>query len=69
MNEGNVSRIVKYLERNGVFYVTDLLVAYYNVFLIPYEEFVNRFESVKEELGEDYLDKIEKDTSLILKVC
>ena len=69
MEEGNVTKIINYLESNGVFYVTDLLVAYYDLFLIPYDIFVSRFESIKRELGGDYLDKMENDFSLILKVC
>ena len=69
MKEGNVAKIIRYLEGNGIFYVTDLLLAYYNIFLIPYEEFVSRFESIKENLGNDYKERMENDHSLILKVC
>ena len=68
MANGNVTKIIDYLESNGIFYVTDLLVSYYNMFLIPYEEFVRRFENIKSELGNGYQDKLLDDQALILKV-
>ena len=68
MTEGNVTKIIKYLESNGVFYVTDLLVSNYSLFLIPYEEFVRRFETIKNELGSYFLERIDSDYSLVLKV-
>ncbi len=68
MSESNIDIIIKYLEKNGIFYVNDLLITYYSIFLIPYEDFINRFELIKEELGSDFQDKLEKDNSLILKV-
>ncbi len=68
VSESNIDIIIKYLEKNGIFYVNDLLITYYSIFLIPYEDFINRFELIKEELGSDFQDKLEKDNSLILKV-
>ena len=61
----NVYHINKYLLDNDVYYAKDLLISSLDLFLLPYEEFIKRFERLKERLGNDFVDKLGEDTSLI----
>ncbi|MBQ6477383.1 MAG: hypothetical protein IJI43_03010 [Bacilli bacterium] len=65
IDSDNVSRIFKYLEDNGIYYAKDLLLNSLDLFLLNYEEFVKKFESLKNKLGEDYINKLGEDSSLI----
>ena len=61
----NVYHINKYLLDNGVYYAKELLISSLDLFLLPYEEFIKRFERLKERLSNDFVDKLGEDTSLI----
>lgn len=61
----NLYNILKYLDKNGIYYYKDLLLSSLNLFLLPHEEFINRFEKLKSELGPDFADKLGEDSSLI----
>ncbi len=54
----NVSNIFKYLNDNGVYYYKDL-------FLLPYDDFINKFEKLKTKLCDNYVDMLGDDISLI----
>jgi len=55
----------KYLQENNVYYAKDLLLSSLDLFLLPAEEFINRFEKLKTRLGTDFVDKLGEDSSLI----
>ena len=61
----NVSRILNYLEDSGLYYAKDLFLNSLDLFLLDYEEFINKFEKLKNKLGEDYVEKLGEDASLI----
>lgn len=61
----NIAKIVKYLLDNNVYYAKDLLLSSLNLFLLPSSEFIKKFEKLKKELGKNYVEKLEEDTSLI----
>ena len=42
------------------FFLTSL-----DLFLLPSNEFINKFEKLKDKLGNDYVDKLGEDSSLI----
>ena len=52
----NVNRILDYLNQNGVYYAKDLFLSSLDLFLLPYDEFVARFDKLKNILGEDFVD-------------
>lgn len=60
----NVAKIYKYLVDNGIYYAKDLLLESLDLFLLPKEEFITKFEKLKNVLGEDYIDKLGEDLSL-----
>ena len=47
LNMENISKIFIYLKNNGTFYAKDLFLSSLDLFLLPYEEFKNRFEYLK----------------------
>ena len=61
----NVYKIFSYLKENNVYYANDLLILSLDLFLLPVDQFINRFEKLKSKLGEDYVDKLGDDFSLI----
>ena len=61
----NVSKIFRYLQENDVYYAKDLLLSSLDLFLLPVEEFINKFERLKTRLGTDFVDKLGEDSSLI----
>jgi hypothetical protein len=65
MDKNNVSYIFKYLLDNGVYYAKDLFLSSLDLFLLPYQQFIDQFEKLKQKLGPDYVDKLGEDMSLI----
>ncbi len=65
MDALNISKIFRYLQENNVYYAKDLLLSSLDLFLLPVEEFINRFEKLKTRLGADFVDKLGEDSSLI----
>ena len=61
----NVSKIFRYLQENDVYYAKDLLLSSLDLFLLPVEEFINKFERLKTRLGTDFVNKLGEDSSLI----
>lgn len=61
----NAAEINKYLLDNGVYYVKDLFLSSLDLFLLPKQEFIKRFEKLKRKLGDDFVDKLGEDSSLI----
>lgn len=61
----NVASINKYLLDNGIYYSKDLFLLYLDLFLMSKDEFIKRFEKLKQKLGENYVDKLGEDLSLM----
>ena len=61
----NVSKIFKYLENNGIYYAKDLFLTSLDLFLYPLDDFIRKFEVLKEKLGDDFVNKLGEDSSLI----
>ena len=61
----NISKIFVYLKENGIDYAKDLLLLSLDLFLLSSEEFIQKFEKLKERLGQDYVEKLGEDISLI----
>ncbi|MBD9029075.1 MAG: hypothetical protein EGR17_03160 [Butyrivibrio crossotus] len=61
----NVVHIFKYLNDNDVYYYKDLFLISLDLFLLPCNYFIDKFEKLKEKLGEEYVDLLGNDISLI----
>lgn len=65
IDSDNVAKIFKYLLENNVYYAKDLLLSSLDLFLMPSLEFIEKFEKLKKQLGSNYVERLEEDTSLI----
>jgi hypothetical protein len=65
IDSDNVLKILKYLENNGIYYSKDLFLTSLDLFLYPLDVFIRKFEILKEKIGEDYINKLGEDSSLI----
>lgn len=65
IDKDNVIYIFSYLNKNGVYYAKDLFLTSLDLFLYPYKEFLKKFEYLKNKLGDNYVDKLGEDSSLI----
>ena len=65
LNEQNISKIYNYLINDGIFYAKDIFISQADLFLLDYELFVTKFEKLKNKLGENYIDMLAEDCSLI----
>ncbi len=64
----NAKGIYQYLIENGIYYAKDILIDDYPLFLMDKEEFIKRFEQLKRELGDHYIELIGEDSSLLEKM-
>ena len=46
-------------------YYKDLFLNSLDLFLLPCDSFISKFEKLKKELGSDYVNKLAEDSSLI----
>ena len=65
IDSDNVSKIMKYLKDNGVYYAKDLFISSLDLFLLPLDNFIDQFEKLKTKLGSNYVEELGEDTSLI----
>ena len=65
LNNENVDKIYNYLINEGVYYAKDIFITNLDLFLLEYEEFVEKFEYLKKELGENFVDVLGEDASQI----
>ena len=61
----NIVKILNYLNNNGIYYAKDLLLNSLDLFLYPSEMFIKKFEHLKDVLGDEFVDKLGEDFSLI----
>ena len=65
----NLFKIYKYLIDNGIYFARDLIVDYLDIFTLDYDEFVIKFEKLKNELGSNYVEILESDISKLEDLC
>ncbi len=65
INPENISKIFAYLNSNGVYYFKDLFLNSLDLFLYPYDVFIKKFEHLKNVLGDEFVEKLGADSSLI----
>lgn len=61
----NTAVIFNYLDKNGVYYAKDLFLNSLDLFLLDSNLFIEKFEKLKEKLGNNYIEKLGEDASLI----
>ncbi len=61
----NLYKIFSYLNNNGVYYAKDLFLNSLDLFLNPCDVFIKKFEHLKEVLGNEFVERLGEDVSLI----
>ena len=61
----NINNIFEYLRDSNIYYYKDLFLNSLDLFLLPCDSFISKFEKLKKELGSDYVNKLAEDSSLI----
>ena len=65
LDYNNLKNIMLYLHKNGIYYLKDLLISSFDLFLLPVDTFIKQFEKLKIKLGSDYVKKLASDEGLI----
>ncbi len=65
LDYNNLKNIMIYLHKNGIYYLKDLLISSFDLFLLPADTFIQQFEKLKIKLGSDYIEKLASDEGLI----
>jgi len=65
LNYENVNKIYNYLINLGVDYAKDIFINQADLFLLDYDLFVEKFEKLKNKLGNNFINMLEEDCSLI----
>lgn len=65
LNKNNILKIITYLENEKVDYIDELLSDYLDLFVLDYIEFKNRFENLKEKYGNNLVELIANDMSIL----
>ena len=65
LDNENVNKIYNYLIENGIYYAKDIYISQVYLFLLEYDNFVEKFEIIKQKLGENYIDIIGEDAAIL----
>lgn len=63
----NLIRCYEYLKNEKVYFAKDIILEYIDIFLIDYFEFKIKFQKLKDDLGVNYIEKLEEDISILEK--
>ena len=61
----NVAKIYSYLLKNGIYFAKDIFLGQADLFLMDYKNFEEKFETLKIKLGNNYVELLGEDCSLI----
>lgn len=65
LNMDNVEKIINFLIGQNVDYIDELFSDYLDLFIIDYNEFVVRFNNLKQKYGENLVELISEDLSIL----
>ena len=65
LNLDNVGKIYNYLLQNGIYFAKDIFLGQADLFLMDYKNFEEKFETLKIKLGNNYVELLGQDCSLI----
>jgi hypothetical protein len=65
LDKTNAAIIYNYLLAEGIYYAKDIFITNLDLFLLPATIFKEKFKRLEETLGNDYVNKLGDDQSLI----
>ena len=64
----NANKIYKYLIDNGIYFAKDIFLGMVDIFFVDYRIFVRKFDKLKLELGDNYIEQLERNPLLLEKI-
>ncbi len=61
----NLDAIVEFLKGKNMDFIDELIIDYLDLFLIPYNEFVKKYNKLEEKYGENLVEKIGNDMNIL----
>ena len=58
LDTNNIINIINYLKRNNIDYIEDILSLYTDLFILDVNDFINRFEILKNRYGKNFCDNL-----------
>ncbi len=58
LDTNNIISIINYLKRNNIDYIEDILSLYTDLFILDVNDFINRFEILKNRYGKNFCDNL-----------
>ena len=58
LDTNNIVSIINYLKRNNIDYIEDILSLYTDLFILDVNDFINRFEILKNRYGKNFCDNL-----------
>lgn len=65
VKEKNFLQIVQYLVKNNIDCIEDIIISYFDLFLIDCDVFVEKFEMLKDKYGSDISNKISLNMQIL----
>jgi len=56
LNGENIQRIVSYLKKEKIYFIEDIILQYVDLFVLPFEEFIEKFEKLKEKYSANFVE-------------
>lgn len=61
----NFDAIIEFLKGKNMDFIDELIIDYLDLFLIPYNEFVKKYNKLEEKYGENLVEKIGNDMNIL----
>ena len=68
LDSDNVNIIYNYLLEQGIDFAKDIFIERLELFLMDNKEFIEKFEMIKQEIGNNYVEIIEENTEILDKM-
>ncbi|MBR3162437.1 MAG: hypothetical protein IKF19_06890 [Bacilli bacterium] len=65
IDKNNLKKIVKFLQENNCEYIDDILSDYLDLFMLNYEEFVNKYRALNNKYENKFLEKASENMNLL----
>ncbi len=65
LNFENINQIIDFLNNEKMSYIDEVLTDYLDLFLFPCEEFIQKFNKLKQKYGDDLVEKISENMNIL----
>ena len=65
IDKDNLNNIILFLYRENCDYIEDIIEDYLDLFIIPYEQFVDMYSLLNKKYNMEFLKKTKKDMNLL----